>query len=82
MSKFLVEAKRIKKTFSHKNGQIHVFKDVNLSIKTGDLVALVGPSGSGKSSLLHLLALLDNPTSGQIIFLGCCKNMVINQLFY
>ena len=80
MSKFLVEAKKIKKTFSHKNGQIHVFKDVNLSIKTGDLVALVGPSGSGKSSLLHLLALLDNPTSGQIIFLGKnSKNLSENQ---
>ena len=67
MSKFLVEAKRVKKTFLHKNGQIQVFKDVNLSIKLGDLVALVGPSGSGKSSFLHLLALLDYPTKGKIL---------------
>ena len=37
-----------------------------MKIKQGDLVALVGPSGSGKSSLLHLLALLDEPTSGDI----------------
>ena len=80
MSKFLVEAKKVKKTFLHKNGQIQVFKDVNLSIKPGDLVALVGPSGSGKSSFLHLLALLDNPTSGQIIFLGKnSRNLSENQ---
>ena len=48
------------------NGDITLFKDLNLKIKHGDLVALVGPSGSGKSSLLHLLALLDEPTKGDI----------------
>ena len=37
-----------------------------MKIKQGDLVAPVGPSGSGKSSLLHLLALLDEPTKGDI----------------
>ena len=41
---------------------ITLFKNVNLKIKEGELVALVGPSGSGKSSLLHLIALLDDPT--------------------
>ena len=43
-----------------------MFNNLNLKIKQGDLVALVGPSGSGKSSLLHLLALLDEPTKGEI----------------
>ena len=49
---------------------IKVFENVNLKISTGELVALVGPSGSGKSSLLHMLALLDKPTSGEIKFRG------------
>jgi len=41
---------------------------VTLKVKKGDLVALVGPSGSGKSTLLNMISLIDDPTSGQIIF--------------
>ena len=67
MSKILIETINLKKTFEHKNGSINLFENVNIKIKKGDLVSLVGPSGSGKSSLLHLLALLDNPTKGKIL---------------
>ena len=67
MSKYLIELKNVKKNFSHKNGTIELFKNVNLNIKKGELIALVGPSGSGKSSLLHILSLLDVPTAGKVI---------------
>ena len=67
MTKFLLETIDLKKTFTHKNGEVELFKNVNFKIKKGELVALVGPSGSGKSSLLHLLALLDDPTKGKIL---------------
>ena len=70
MNKYLIEVKKLKKTFDHRNGQIKVFQDVSLGIKPGELIALVGPSGSGKSSFLHLLSLLDKPSSGKILFLG------------
>ena len=66
MSKILIETVNLKKTYKHSNGNITLFKDLNLKVKKGDLVALVGPSGSGKSSLLHLLALLDEPSRGDI----------------
>ncbi len=66
MNKILVETVNLKKTYQHVNGTITLFDNLNLKIKQGDLVALVGPSGSGKSSLLHLLALLDEPTKGDI----------------
>ena len=67
MSKILLETVNLKKTYDHKNGTINLFENVNIKIKSGDLIALVGPSGSGKSSLLHLLALLDDPTKGKIL---------------
>ena len=66
MNKILVQTVNLKKTYKHSNGNITLFNDLNLKVKKGDLVALVGPSGSGKSSLLHLLALLDEPTKGDI----------------
>ena len=67
MNKILLETIKIKKTHDHINGNITLFENLNLKIKHGDLIALVGPSGSGKSSLLHLFALLDEPTKGKIL---------------
>tara|TARA_A100001015_G_scaffold315245_1_gene426612 strand:+ start:63 stop:755 length:693 start_codon:yes stop_codon:yes gene_type:complete len=68
MSKYLLETINLKKSFDHRNGRIDLFNDVNIKVKKGELIALVGPSGSGKSSFLHLLALLDEPTKGRILF--------------
>ena len=70
MSKILLDISDLKKSFEHLNGSIKLFDNFNIKIKEGELVALVGPSGSGKSSLLHLLALLDEPSKGKIIING------------
>ena len=67
MTKILLETVNLKKTYDHRNGTIDLFDNVNIKIKRGDLIALVGPSGSGKSSFLHLLALLDDPSKGKIL---------------
>jgi ABC-type lipoprotein export system ATPase subunit len=68
MNNNILEIKRINKNFQHRNGLIKIFKNVTLNIKKGDLVALIGPSGSGKSTLLNMISLIDDPTTGQIIF--------------
>ena len=60
MTKYLLETRKIVKRFTHRN----------IQIKAGELIALIGPSGSGKSSLLHMLSLLEPPTSGNILFKG------------
>ena len=52
MTKIILEVVNLNKTYSHKNGDIKLFSNVNLKIKKGELIALVGPSGSGKSSLI------------------------------
>ncbi|MDC0473196.1 ABC transporter ATP-binding protein [Pelagibacteraceae bacterium] len=70
MNNYLIELKKIKKNFNHKNGLVELFDNVIINIKPGELIALTGPSGSGKSSLLHIMSLLDKPTSGQVFFKG------------
>jgi lipoprotein-releasing system ATP-binding protein len=45
---------------------LQLFRDLSLKVETGEMVAIVGESGAGKSSLLHLLAALDRPTSGEV----------------
>ncbi len=54
------------KRYKQKNREITALNDVTLSIKTGDMVAIQGPTGGGKSTLLQLLGGLDRPTSGGI----------------
>lgn len=58
--------KNVKKTFSLKNDEIEVLRDINLEINDGEFVSIVGPSGCGKSTLLKIIAGLDNVTEGDI----------------
>ncbi|GAA2038454.1 ABC transporter ATP-binding protein [Agromyces tropicus] len=56
----------VTKTYRQKDRTIHALHDVSLEIPTGQLVAIQGPTGGGKSTLLQLLGALDRPTSGRI----------------
>ncbi len=69
MSEDIIVAQDLCKTY-YRNGQaIPVLKGVNLKVKKGEIISIVGPSGVGKSTLLHLLGALDKPTKGKV-FLG------------
>jgi lipoprotein-releasing system ATP-binding protein len=60
----------ITRLYREGEGQLEVFSELSLSLKAGEIVALVGPSGAGKSSLLHIAGLLEAPTSGEIFIEG------------
>ncbi|MFC4305920.1 ABC transporter ATP-binding protein [Cohnella boryungensis] len=58
------------KAYGSAEARIEALKNANLSVNKGEFVAIVGASGSGKSSLLHLLGGVDRPTGGQVIING------------
>ena len=70
MNNLIFELKRVTKIFIQGTREISIFKDLNLSLIQGKSLAIIGQSGSGKSSLLHLMAGLDVPTKGSIFYKG------------
>lgn len=66
----LIQVTRLSKHYSNGSGVIPVLRGVNLEIHPGEMVAVMGPSGSGKSSLLFILGLLQPASSGNYQFLG------------
>ncbi len=70
MNKPVLECRDLHKSFSEGPLQTDVLIGVNFTAEKGETIAIIGQSGSGKSSLLHLLGGLDTPTSGEIEVLG------------
>jgi lipoprotein-releasing system ATP-binding protein len=64
----VLEGRSLKKVYGSGERSLAVLADANLSLRRGEMVAIVAPSGAGKSTLLHLLAALDTPTSGTVYF--------------
>jgi len=66
----VLRLENVTRRYKEGEGQLEVFSGLNLSLKPGEIVALVGQSGSGKSSLLHMAGLLEAPTGGEIFIEG------------
>jgi NitT/TauT family transport system ATP-binding protein len=65
-----VELRGVGKTFDSRSGRVDVLSGIDLSLQSGEFLAIVGPSGSGKSTVLNLLAGLDRPTAGAVLCQG------------
>jgi len=66
----ILKLENITRRYKEGEGQLEIFSGLNLSINAGEIVALVGQSGAGKSSLLHIAGLLEAPTGGEIFIEG------------
>mgnify|MGYP004633176783 FL=1 len=66
----ILKAVDLRKVYGQGETEVIALDDVNLEVEKGEFTAIVGTSGSGKSTMLHIIGGLDNPTSGQVIVDG------------
>ena len=74
MGKIILESKKLSKAYSNGANKLDVIKNLNLKVKTAEIITIVGQSGAGKTTLLNLIGGLDRPDSGELIILG--KNIL------
>jgi len=60
----MIELRDVSKVYHIGGGLLYALKEVSLTIDSGEMIAIVGPSGSGKSSLMNIIGMLDRPTTG------------------
>jgi lipoprotein-releasing system ATP-binding protein len=65
-----MEVRQIFKTYGNGAKQVEVLKGIDLAFFKGERAAIVGASGVGKTTLLHILGTLDRPTSGKVVYEG------------
>lgn len=66
----MIELRKIEKTYRRGAEDVRALRGVDMTIETGELLAIIGPSGAGKTTLLHILGCLDQPTNGEVVFDG------------
>jgi len=66
----VLEARGVSKTFHQGPREVHVLEKVDMTLSAGESLAIVGASGTGKSTLLHILGGLDKPDSGEVLING------------
>jgi len=67
---FVIQVNNLKKTFIKDGNRIEVLRGLDLRIEDGDSLAILGVSGAGKTTFVHILGTLDHPTSGEVLFDG------------
>jgi lipoprotein-releasing system ATP-binding protein len=75
----MLRLENVSRRYKEGEGQLEIFRDLDLTLEAGEVVALVGPSGAGKSSLLHIAGLLEAPSSGEIYVAGAAASRLPDQ---
>jgi lipoprotein-releasing system ATP-binding protein len=75
----MLRLENVSRRYKEGEGQLEIFTDLNMSLQAGEIVALVGQSGVGKSSLLHMAGLLEAPSSGEIYIDGVAASRLPEQ---
>ena len=70
MSEPALEMRAVERRFRTEAGELAVLRGADLTLVAGEIVALVAPSGTGKSTLLHLAGLLEKPDGGEVFYQG------------
>ncbi len=76
MNEKIIEIKHLRKSF----GENEVLKDISVTVNKGEVVTIIGSSGSGKSTFLRCINLLEKPTGGEIIYNG--ENVLALNIIY
>ena len=66
----MIQLNNIRKVYATKDMETVALRDINLTIETGEFVAVMGPSGCGKSTLMNILGMIDTVSEGQYLFDG------------
>jgi len=70
MQDVLIQARQLRKDYQMGDSVVHALDGVDLCIRAGEFVSIIGASGSGKSTMMHILGCLDRPTAGTLEFCG------------
>ena len=72
----MLKAINLQKDFKNNRNTFKILKDINLDVKEGEFLSIMGPSGAGKTTLLNILSTIDKPTSGKVYY----ENKDINKI--
>ena len=72
----MLKAINLQKDFKNSKNTFKILKDINLDVKEGEFLSIMGPSGAGKTTLLNILSTIDKPTSGKVYY----ENKDINKI--
>lgn len=70
MNNLAIKLEGVSKTYRRGNEEVHALQNIDMTVGSGEFLAVAGPSGSGKTTLLNLIGCMDNPTDGRINIMG------------